>query len=318
MIAPENDNPANSTAGSAPRRPGAGGNAMTIDVEDYFQVQAFADHISRESWDAIPRRVERNIDRLLQLFADNEVSATFFSLGWIAERHPRMMRRIADAGHEMASHGYDHTRVHELTPDRFQDDVRRTKAIIEDATARPVLGYRAPTFSLGPRTAWAYAILEQEGYRYSSSIYPIRHDLYGAAAAPREPFPVASGRLWEIPLTTRRLFGQNFPCAGGGYFRLLPYWLSRLNLRHLNAADAPPCIFYMHPWEIDAEQPPVPGIGAKTRFRHYTNLKAMPARLERLLRDFRWSRMDHVFGDQVGVTAIDRAAVTPACDGTRD
>jgi polysaccharide deacetylase family protein (PEP-CTERM system associated) len=275
-------------------------NAMTVDVEDYFQVQAFAGNISREYWGSIPRRVEENINRLLELFADNGTSATFFSLGWIAERHPAMMRRIADAGHEVASHGYDHTMVNELTPERFRDDVRRTKAIIEAATAHRVSGYRAPTFSLGTRTPWAYEILEQEGYAYSSSIYPIRHDLYGAASAPRDPFAVTPGGLWEIPLTTRRLFGQNFPCAGGGYFRLLPYWLSRRNLRYLNASDAPPCIFYMHPWEIDADQPIVGGISAKTRFRHYTNLKAMPARLRRLLRDFRWARMDRVFADWIG------------------
>jgi len=270
-------------------------NAMTVDVEDYFQVQAFAGHIARDGWEMIPRRVERNVDRLLQMFDDGRAAATFFALGWIAERHPAMMRRIAAAGHEVASHGYDHTRVHELSPARFRDDIRRTKAVLEDATAAPVLGYRAPTFSIGAGTPWAYDILAEEGYRYSSSVYPIRHDLYGAAQAPRAPFAVASGAIWEIPLTTRRLFGQNFPCAGGGYFRLLPYWLSHRNLRHLNAGDAPPCIFYMHPWEIDAEQPPVRGIGAKTRLRHYTNLKAMPARLERLLRDFRWGRMDRVF-----------------------
>lgn len=284
-------------APAAGNRPAARVNAMTVDVEDYFQVQAFANHISRETWDAIPRRVERNVDRLLALFADNRTSATFFSLGWIAERHPQMMRRIGEAGHEVASHGYNHTRVHELTREEFRDDIRRTKAIIEEATGKPVLGYRAPTFSLGPRTPWAYDILAHEGYRYSSSIYPIHHDLYGAATAPRAPFLVASGGLWEIPLTTRRVLRQNFPCAGGGYFRLLPYWLSRQNLRRLNAADAPPCIFYMHPWEIDAEQPVVSGIGAKTRFRHYTNLKAMPGRLQRLLRDFRWGRMDRVFGE---------------------
>jgi polysaccharide deacetylase family protein (PEP-CTERM system associated) len=297
MSAPDNGCPAQAGRLCEPHGPAARINAMTVDVEDYFQVQAFTDHIARDGWDAIPRRVEQNVDRLLQMFDVGRASATFFSLGWIAERHPAMMRRIAAAGHEVASHGYDHTRVHELTPGRFRDDIRRTKAILEEATARPVLGYRAPTFSISARTPWAYEILAEEGYRYSSSTYPIRHDLYGAAAAPRAPFPVASSALWEIPLTTRRWFGQNFPCSGGGYFRLLPYWLSRRNLRHLNAGDAPPCIFYMHPWEIDAEQPPVRGIGAKTRFRHYTNLKAMPARLERLLRDFRWGRMDRVFGD---------------------
>jgi polysaccharide deacetylase family protein (PEP-CTERM system associated) len=277
-------------------------NAMTVDVEDYFQVQAFADNITRAEWGAIPRRVEANVDRLLEMFAESRVSATFFSLGWIAERHPALMRRIANCGHEVASHGYDHSLVNKLSPEQFRADVRRTKQILELVTGQRVQGYRAPTFSLGPATPWAYQILEEEGYGYSSSVYPIRHDLYGAADAPRSPFRVPSG-LWEIPLTTRRLFGQNFPCAGGGYFRLLPYWLSRINLRRLNASEAPPCVFYMHPWEIDAEQPAVGGISVKTRFRHYTNLKAMPARLRRLLRDFRWGRMDHAFAEQLGGAA---------------
>jgi polysaccharide deacetylase family protein (PEP-CTERM system associated) len=257
-------------------------NAMSVDVEDYFQVQALADRIPRTSWDAIPSRVERNIDRLLQLFSDNRVSATFFSLGWIAERHLQMMRRIAAEGHELASHGYDHTRVDHLTAVRFREDVRRTKATIEEITGLPVRGYRAPTFSIGPRTPWAYEILEQEGYAYSSSIYPIRHDLYGAAGAPRHPFRPGDGFLWEFPLTTRRLFGQNIPCAGGGYFRLLPYWTSRRNLRRVNAAEEP-CIFYTHPWEIDAAQPRVAELKIRSRIRHYTNLRAMPSRLSRLL-----------------------------------
>lgn len=272
-------------------------NAMTVDVEDYFQVQAFADRIPRECWDAIPRRVEANVDRLLDLFGAHGASATFFALGWIAIRHPAMFRRIVAAGHEVASHGYDHRRVDELSPTLFQEDVRRTKRILEEITGSPVRGYRAPTFSIGSSTPWAYDVLEQEGYRYSSSIYPIRHDLYGAADAPRTPFQVKPGGIWEIPLTTRRLLGQNVPCAGGGYFRLLPYWISRYNLRHLNASKWPPCIFYLHPWEMDADQPPVRGISAKTRFRHYTHLRAMPLRLQRLLRDFRWGRMDHAFGE---------------------
>jgi polysaccharide deacetylase family protein (PEP-CTERM system associated) len=299
VTAAESSNSTDGRAAPAILPAGARLNAMTVDVEDYFQVQAFADNIARADWGAIPRRVEANVDRLLEMFAENRVTATFFSLGWIAERHPAMMRRIAAAGHEVASHGYDHTLVNKLTPEQFRADVRRTRQIIELVTGQQVHGYRAPTFSLGPATPWAYEILEEEGYGYSSSVYPIRHDLYGAADAPRDPFPVSSG-FWEIPLTTRRVFGQNFPCAGGGYFRLLPYWLSRLNLRRLNRSNAPACIFYMHPWEIDAEQPAVGGIGAKTRFRHYTNLKAMPARLQRLLSDFRWGRMDRVFAERIG------------------
>jgi polysaccharide deacetylase family protein (PEP-CTERM system associated) len=280
-------------------------NAMTVDVEDYFQVQALSDSIPRASWDQIPRRVEANIDCLLQLFSDNRVSATFFTLGWIAERHPEMVRRIAAAGHELASHGYDHTRVDRLSQPSFCEDIRRTKGTIEEIAGCRVIGYRAPTFSIGSDTPWAYEILNQECYRYSSSIYPIRHDLYGAVNAPRSPFRPGSGTLWEFPLTTRRLFGQNFPCAGGGYFRLLPYWTSRLNLYHLNAHELP-CIFYVHPWEIDAGQPRVAGVRMRSRLRHYTNLKKMPTRLARLVQDFHWGRMDNVFADRLVPLATPR------------
>jgi polysaccharide deacetylase family protein (PEP-CTERM system associated) len=287
-----------SASGAAPGRAIALRNAMTVDVEDYFQVQALANRVPRTSWDQIPRRVEANIDRLLQLFSEHDVSGTFFTLGWIAERHPEMVRRIAAAGHELASHGYDHTRVDHLSADNFREDVRRAKSTIEDITAAAVRGYRAPTFSIGPQTPWAYEILEQEGYSYSSSLYPIRHDLYGAANAPRHPFRPGSGMLWEFPLTTRRLFGQNIPCAGGGYFRLLPYWTSQRNLYRVNAANEP-CIFYTHPWEIDSAQPRVQGLGVRSRLRHYTNLRAMPARLARLLQTFRWDRMDQVFAEHL-------------------
>ena len=292
-------------------RPDAAGltNALTVDVEDYFQVEAFADRISRPSWDGIPRRVEANVDRLLELFAAAGVSATFFTLGWIAERHKDMVRRIAAGGHEVASHGYDHRRADRLDPPGFRQDVRRAKGVLEEIAARPVLGYRAPTFSIGAGNRWAYEILEEEGHRYSSSLYPIRHDLYGDAKAPRTPFrPV--GTLWEMPLTTRRIWGQNIPCAGGGYFRLLPYRLSRRNLLAVNAADARPCIFYFHPWEIDAGQPRVEGIAMRTRLRHYLNLAAMPGRLERLVRDLRWGRMDEVFADHIRPPEL--PAVAPA------
>jgi polysaccharide deacetylase family protein (PEP-CTERM system associated) len=291
-------------------RPQAAGirNAMTVDVEDYFQVEAFAARIPRACWEGIPRRIEVNVDRLLELFAAAGVGATFFTLGWIAERHPQMVRRIAAAGHEVASHGYDHKRADRLDPPGFRRDVRRAKDILEQIVARPVLGYRAPTFSLGLRSLWAYQILEEEGYRYSSSLYPIRHDLYGDVAAPRVPFRPTDGGLWEMPLTTRRLCGQNLPCAGGGYFRLLPYRLSRWNLAAVNAVEARPCIFYLHPWEIDAAQPRVAGIGMRARLRHYTNLTAMPARLGRLVRDFRWGRMDEVFADHLRTPAAPSAA----------
>jgi polysaccharide deacetylase family protein (PEP-CTERM system associated) len=189
--------------------------------------------------------------------------------------------------------------VDRLTAASFREDVRRAKGTIEDITGSSVRGYRAPTFSIGPQTPWAYEILEEEGYSYSSSLYPIRHDLYGAANAPRHAFRPGSGMLWEFPLTTRRLFGQNIPCAGGGYFRLLPYWTSQRNLYRVNAADEP-CIFYTHPWEIDPGQPRVPGLRMRSRLRHYTNLRAMPSRLIRLVRDFRWGRMDEVFANHLG------------------
>lgn len=282
-------------------------NAMTVDVEDYFQVEAFANHISRESWEGIPRRVETNIGLILELFAAARVRATFFALGWIAERHPAMMREIDAAGHEIASHGYDHVRVDRLGPSLFRDDVHRSKRILEDIVGSPVLGYRAPTFSIGRGTDWAYGILESEGYRYSSSLYPIRHDLYGDISAPRVPFRPGNCAVWELPLTTRRLLGQNIPCAGGGYFRLLPYGVSRWNLTAVNGTEDRPSIFYFHPWELDAEQPRLDGIGLRTRLRHYTNLTTMPIRLEKLIRDFRWSRIDEAFADRLQAPAGERA-----------
>jgi polysaccharide deacetylase family protein (PEP-CTERM system associated) len=306
MNAPTNSKPELGARGPATWISGATVNAMTVDVEDYFQVQAFEQRIPRGAWDDISHRVEANVDRLLELFAANRISATFFILGWIAERHPEMVRRIAAGGHELASHGYDHTRVDRLNSASFREDIRRTKGIIEAVAGRRVSGYRAPTFSIGSHTPWAYEVLEEETYWYSSSIYPIRHDLYGAVDAPRMPFQPGPGTLWEFPLTTRRLFGLNLPCAGGGYFRLLPYWISRRNIRHVNAIDDLPCIFYLHPWEIDAAQPRIPGIGMRSRLRHYVNLSAMPSRLSRLLQDFRWGRMEQVFADRIFPCATPR------------
>jgi polysaccharide deacetylase family protein (PEP-CTERM system associated) len=275
-------------------------NAMTVDVEDYFQVEALSGSFPRPGWERVPRRVEGNVDRLLEMFDAASASATFFTLGWVAERHPAMVRRIAAAGHELASHGYDHRRVDRLTPGEFREDVRRSKQMIEDIAGTAVQGYRAPTFSIGPATPWSYGILESEGFSYSSSVYPIRHDLYGSPNAPRYPFRPALGGLWEIPLSTRQLFGRNYPCAGGGYFRLLPYRVSRHNLRWVNTTERQPCVFYFHPWEIDAGQPRVRGLKLRSRVRHYTNIPAMRGRLERLLRDFRWGRMDEVFGQIAG------------------
>lgn len=270
-------------------------NAMTVDVEDYFQVQAFAGCIDPSSWDSIPCRVEANTDRILQGFERAGVHGTFFTLGWIADRHPGVVRRIVAAGHELASHGYGHARVDSLTPDQFREDIRRAKGVLETIGGVPVRGYRAPTFSIGPRNPWAFDVLDEEGHAYSSSIYPVRHDLYGVPDAPRFPYRPASGALVEIPMTTVRLAGRNMPIAGGGYFRLMPYTLFRAALRQFHRADEAPGVFYFHPWEVDPAQPRVRAAPRMSRFRHYVNLRAMHGRVERLLRDFAWGRMDEVF-----------------------
>jgi polysaccharide deacetylase family protein (PEP-CTERM system associated) len=272
-------------------------NAMSVDVEDYFQVQAFAGTISRGDWDGLPCRVERNVDRLLAIFGEAGVKSTFFTLGWVAERYPALIRRIVAGGHELASHGWNHTRADAQDPETFRADIRRTKALLEDTGGVAVTGYRAATFSIGPKNRWAFGVLAEEGYRYSSSLYPIRHDLYGDTAAPRTPFHPEGTGLLEVPMTTTQWFGRNFPCSGGGYFRLLPYAFSRLNMRRVNRRDHMPCVFYFHPWEIDPGQPRQRGVDMKTRIRHYTNLGRMEGRLKRLLGDFAWDRMDRVFLD---------------------
>ena len=273
-------------------------NAMTVDVEDYLHVSAFEKHIRRQDWDALPCRVERNTDRVLALFADHEVKATFFMLGWVAERYPDLVRRIVAAGHELASHGYSHVRVTQQNPQSFREDVVRTKNLLEDLSGLEIRGYRAASYSIGAGNLWALEILQETGHRYSSSIYPIRHDLYGMPNAPRFPFyPNGEGELLEIPVTTVELFNQKLPCGGGGYFRLLPYGWSRWAMRRVNDHDRQACIFYFHPWEIDPDQPRQQGIGLKTRIRHYTNLVRMEQRLHRLMDEFRWDRMDHVFLD---------------------
>jgi len=289
--------PAPQTAGLAAGEARRPVNAMSVDVEDYFQVQALSGAIARSQWDDLPCRVERNVDRLLVLFGDAGVKATFFTLGWVAERYPALVRRIVEQGHELASHGWDHTRADSQDEPTFRADIRRARQLLEDVGGAPVVGYRAATFSIGPRNRWAFRVLAEEGYRYSSSLYPIRHDLYGDTAAPRTPFHPEGSGLLEVPMTTVQWFGRNFPCSGGGYFRLLPYAVSRLNMRRVNRRDGQPCIFYFHPWEIDPGQPRQAGIGAKARFRHYTNLDRMEGRLERLLADFAWDRMDRVFLD---------------------
>jgi polysaccharide deacetylase family protein (PEP-CTERM system associated) len=271
-------------------------NAMSVDVEDYFQVSAFEGHISRDDWDRLPCRVEANVDRILALFAEFDIQATFFTLGWIAERYPQMVRRVVDGGHELASHGYSHVRVTEMDEARFRADVSRTKALLEDIGGVPVRGYRAPSYSIGAGNLWALRVLEETGHRYSSSIYPIRHDLYGMPEAPRFAFrPEVCQRLLEVPVTTVALGRRKYPCGGGGYFRLFPYAYSRWALRQVNRRDGQSAVFYFHPWEIDPDQPRQQGLGLKTRVRHYLNLGRMERRLRCLARDFRWSRLDQVF-----------------------
>jgi len=271
-------------------------NAMTIDVEDYFQVSAFEQHIPRERWNKLPCRVESNVDRILALLDAENIKATFFTLGWIAERYPSTVRRIVEGGHELASHGYGHRRASDQSMEEFRQDVTRSKALLEDIGGKPVLGYRAPSFSIGVRNLWALDVLGEAGYRYSSSIYPISHDHYGMPDAPRFAYyPRGRQGVLELPITTVRLMNKNLPSGGGGYFRLLPYPVSRWMIKRVNQADRQPGIFYFHPWEIDAAQPRQPGLGIKTRFRHYVNLHRTEARLKALARDFRWGRMDDIF-----------------------
>jgi polysaccharide deacetylase family protein (PEP-CTERM system associated) len=269
-------------------------NALTIDVEDYFQVSAFADHIRRSEWDVLPCRIEQNIDLILSMLHDADLQATFFTLGWIAERYPELIRRISDSGHELASHGFAHRRATEQQRGEFLADIQLAKAVIEDVSGKTVSGYRAPSFSIGPANPWAFKCIGEAGYRYSSSIYPIRHDHYGAPDAPRFAHESTPG-LVELPVATVRVFNANWPAGGGGYFRLLPYAISRWSIRRINDIDGKPAIFYFHPWELDPDQPRVDGPGAKTRFRHYLNLRRMQPKLKRLLKDFRWDRVDRVF-----------------------
>ena len=280
-----------------PRPADAG--AMTIDVEDYYQVEAFASTIKRSDWDRLPPRVEQNTFRLLDLLGEAGVEATFFTLGSVARRHPALARRIVADGHELASHGTDHLRVDRQSPAAFRADIRDSKKILEDIGGVVVSGYRAPTFSIGCDSGWAHAILAEEGYRYSSSVYPVKHDLYGSPDAPRSAFAPVPG-LVEIPLTTVRLLGRDIPASGGGYFRLFPYPLTRWLLARAGRQTRPP-IFYLHPWEIDPGQPRQHQAPLRSRIRHYLNLSRTEPRLRRLLRHFSWTRMDRLFlSDQSG------------------
>jgi len=271
-------------------------NAMTVDVEDYFQVGAFEHDIDRNDWDILECRIERNMDIILKMFDDHSVKATFFTLGWIAQRYPKMIRKIVDNGHELASHGMNHRRVSDQSRDEFFLDAQMSRHMLEDIGECQVKGYRAPSFSIGEKNLWALDALLEAGYKYSSSIYPIKHDHYGMPSAPRFAFsPMDEQDFLEMPVTTVNFLGRKVPCGGGGYFRLLPYFISSLAMRRVNTKDKEACIFYFHPWEIDPEQPRQSQASRKSKFRHYTNLDVMERKLRKVLTDFSWSRMDDIF-----------------------
>lgn len=279
-------------------------NAMTVDVEDYFHVSVFDGVVPRSRWETLESRVERNTDRLLQIFADAGVKATFFVLGWVAERHPQVVRRIADQGHEVASHGFAHRLVYDLTPATFREDIRRSKAALQAAGGTAVEGYRAPSYSVTPRSLWALDVLIEEGFRYDSSIFPIHHDRYGIPVSSRHPYRLdrSRGSIIEAPGSTVRWGVMNFPVAGGGYFRILPYAWTRWGIARLNRAEQRPAIFYLHPWEIDPDQPRLPA-GLLSRFRHYRNLRETEARLKQLLADFDFAPMQTVLRDVLAPSA---------------
>ena len=276
-------------------------NAMTVDVEDYFQVSAFEPHVGRENWNCHQPRVEANTERILELFEVHQVRATFFTLGWVAERYPALIKKIVAGGHELASHGWEHRRVSTQSPREFRYDITRTRHLLEDIGGQAVRGYRAASYSIGPNETWAWQELVEAGYRYSSSVVPVNHDHYGMPHAPRFAFQAIGDSLIEIPITTVALAGRNLNCGGGGWFRLFPYVFSRWALNKVNDEEGQAGIFYFHPWEIDPQQPRLDGLGLKTRFRHYLNLDLMQGRLEHLLRDFRWGRMDEIFLEEAQV-----------------
>ena len=268
-------------------------NGLSVDVEAWFQVGAFEDVIARDQWGRLPDRVERNVEEVLELFAEADVKATFFVLGWVAQRHPGLIRKIAEQGHEVASHGWDHARVHTMDRKGFARDIRQARIAIEDAGGVNVSGYRAPSFSIDQRTPWAFMELAEQGYSYSSSVAPIVHDHYGWREAPRFAFkPLPWANLVEIPVTTAEIAGRRVAAGGGGFFRVLPYALSRWAIRRVNRQDRRAAVFYFHPWEIDPGQPRARGAPLKSRLRHYTNLDKMSGKLRHLVHEFAWGRMD--------------------------
>lgn len=283
-------------------------NGLSVDVEDWFQVGAFEGVIDRDSWDGLSDRVERNCAQILDMFAQAEVKATFFTLGWVAKRHGALMRRIVAEGHELASHGWDHARVFRMDRASFGEDLEKSRAALEDASGMQVRGYRAPSFSIDQRTPWAYMELADQGYAYSSSVAPIVHDHYGWREAPRFAFrPLPWSDLLEIPVTTAMFAGKRLAAGGGGFFRVLPYAFSRWAIRQVNRHDRRPAVFYFHPWEVDPEQPRVAGAPLRSRLRHYTNLEVMAEKLEQLLGEFAWERMDILAHREAG-QAVELAA----------
>lgn len=278
-------------------------NAMTIDVEDYFQVSAFAHVVSPDTWSARESRVCRNTHRLLEILEGANVRATFFVLGWVAEQFPELVRLIHGAGHELASHSHEHRLVYDQTPETFRADLRRARAAIEDACGVAVVGYRAPSYSIVERSLWALDVLIDEGYAYDSSIYPIRHDRYGIPAWPRHIHRVdrPGGSLWELPGSTVEMLGVNLPMGGGGYFRLLPFWWTRRSVQQLNESEGRPAVFYLHPWEIDPDQPRIEA-GRIASFRHYRNLRLTEPRLRSLLSEFRYGTVSDVLAAHLAST----------------
>ena len=276
-------------------------NAMTVDVEDYFHVQAFAGVIGRSDWEIYPSRVERNTLRLLEIFARRQVQATFFVLGWVAERFPGLVRAIGTAGHRVGCHGYGHRVIYEGTKVEFRNDVRRARQIIENISGMPVISFRAPSYSITSKTLWAFEILGEEGFEYDSSIFPVIHDNYGIPDAPRFPYvkQLQCGRqISEFPPSTLRLFGSNIPVAGGGYLRLFPYRLTAWAIDHLNKAEKQPAMVYLHPWEIDPDQPRIAAPWL-SRFRHYNNLDSTETKCQKLLDDFLWAPMEEVLSQRL-------------------
>ncbi len=277
-------------------------NAMTVDVEDYFHVSAFENSIKKSDWHNLPLRVERNTYRLLELFEKHNVKSTFFTLGWVAERCPSLIKAIVDQGHELASHGYNHKRATEMTRTEFISDVQQSKNILEELSGKAVIGYRAPSFSINDSNTWVYDVLLELGFKYSSSTYPISHDLYGVPTWPRFPYQRQESsdnqKIIEIPIPTIRKNDTNTGIGGGGYFRLYPYWLSKKRIEKFHQQEKQPYSFYFHPWEIDPDQPRVKEAPLKSKFRHYINLSRMEGKLEQLLKDYQWDTMQSVYLDK--------------------